>query len=141
MEEKVNKLTQYLMGMYESHMTWTREACLHSPIAALGANGLLVLEVLDCGDRLNMGALSEKTGLPLSTLTGITDKLVDRGLLERLRSERDRRVVEVAMSDSGHKAYAYRKEAHRSKSRHILSRLIASEQDQLLRLLAKIAAR
>lgn len=141
MEEKVNKLTQYLMGMYESHTTWTREACLHSPIAELGANGLLVLEVLDCGDRLNMGALSEKTGLPLSTLTGITDKLVDRGLLERLRSERDRRVVEVAMSSAGRTAYAYRKEAHRSKSRHVLSKLTVAEQKQLLTLLAKIVSK
>ena len=90
---------------------------------------------------MNMGTLSEETGLPLSTLTGLTDKLVSRGFLERSRSDFDRRVVEVGMTESGARAFSYRKNAHREKSRHILSALNPEEQKLLLGLLSKIADR
>ncbi len=141
MEENVKRLTQYLLGMYESHKSWTREACSHSPIAELGNNGLQVMQVLECGDRLNMRSLSDRTGLPLSTLTGIIDKLVEKGLLERVRSQRDRRVVEVIISTGGRKAYSYRTDAYYSQSRQLLSKLTPGEQQQLIKLLAKMMSK
>lgn len=137
-DEKVSRLTDYLIRMYESRDSWAKEACLHSPISTLGTSGVRVLEALDCGEPVNMGSLSEKTGLPLSTLTGIVDKLVEKGFLERTRSRNDRRVVEVGITDFGCHSLDYRKNAHQTKSKHILASLDPGEQDTLLQILSKI---
>ena len=140
-DEKVSCLTRYLLRMYESRDSWAKQACHNSPLAALGSNELRILETLDGTERMNMGSLSEQTSLPLSTLTGLTDKLVSRGFLERTRSDRDRRVVEVGLTEFGARAFAHRKDAHQDTSRRILSALDAEEQKLLLQLLSKIVDR
>jgi DNA-binding MarR family transcriptional regulator len=137
-DEKVSQLTDYLIRMYESRDSWAKQACMHSPISTLGRSEVRVLEALDCGEPVNMGSLSDKTALPLSTLTGIVDKLVDKGFLERTRSCHDRRVVEVGTTDFGRRSLDHRKSAHQTKSRNILACLDPVEQDTLLRLLSKI---
>ena len=137
-DEKVSYLTHYLIRIYESRDSWARQACMHSPIAKLATSSVRVLEVLDCAEPVNMGALSTKTDLPLSTLTGIVDKLLEMGFLERTRSLHDRRVVEVGITGIGCQTLEYRKNAHEAKSRHILAGLDSDEQDTLLRLLSKI---
>ena len=50
-----------------------------------------------------MTHLAESLGVPLSTATHTVDRLVAKGLVERNRSEEDRRVVEVQMSEYGRK--------------------------------------
>lgn len=137
-DEKVSLLTDYLIRIYESRDSWEKEACMNSPIAQLGASGIRVLEVLGCREPMNMGSLSEKTGLPLSTLTGIVDKLVDGGFLQRTRSRHDRRVVEVGITDFGCHSLDHRRNAHQTKSRQILTALDPGEQDTLLGILSKI---
>ena len=51
--------------------------------------------ILDSGERMMMSNLAESLGVPLSTATHTVDRLVAKGLVERNRSEEDRRVVEV----------------------------------------------
>ncbi len=114
-DEKVSRLTDYLIRMYESRDSWAKEACLHSPISTLGTSGVRVLEALDCGEPVNMGSLSEKTGLPLSTLTVIVDKLFEKGFLERTRSRNDRRVMEGVITCFVYHTLDYAKYAHLTK--------------------------
>lgn len=52
-------------------------------------------------DRLTMQELSEKMNLNTSTMTRIVDKLVRDGYVERKRSETDRRIVTVGLTDKG----------------------------------------
>ena len=128
-DEKVSHLTHYLIRIYESRDSWAREACMHSPISKLAASNVRVLEALDCGEPVNMGTLSAKTDLPLSTLTGIVDKLLEMGFLERTRSLHDRRVVEVGITGFGCQTLEDRKNAHEAKSRHILAVLDPVDQE------------
>lgn len=46
--------------------------------------------------------LAEEVGMPASTLTGVIDRLVDKGFVERSRNEKDRRVVIIKL---GKKSY------------------------------------
>jgi DNA-binding MarR family transcriptional regulator len=48
-----------------------------------------------------MTALAEAAQTSQASLTGIVDRMEDRGLVERLRSSADRRVVEVVITDAG----------------------------------------
>lgn len=59
-----------------------------------------LLAIHDSG-TCRMGALAEATQQSCGTLTGIVDRLIDDGLVERVRAVGDRRVVEVALTGEG----------------------------------------
>ncbi len=50
---------------------------------------------------LRMRALSDMLGVNLSTMTGIVDRLIERGLVERRADPEDRRIVLVQLTEAG----------------------------------------
>lgn len=77
----------------------------HAEGEALARQQVWVLAALSSGPR-RMSDLAESAGTSQASLTGIVDRLVERGLVDRRRSLEDRRVVEVAMTDEGREAMA-----------------------------------
>ena len=51
--------------------------------------------------KMTMNALSEWMSLATSTMTRIVDNLVRDGYIERTQDDRDRRVVQVSLTDKG----------------------------------------
>ncbi len=62
-----------------------------------GTQGILMGTLVHYG-KMNISDLSEKMGLSNSTVSVITDRLVKQGLIERTRSNEDRRVVHVSVT-------------------------------------------
>lgn len=62
---------------------------------------LIALLLTDKAQTLRMSMLAQGMGVPMSTATGIIDRLVKQGLLKRENSEEDRRVVTVSVTDKG----------------------------------------
>lgn len=53
------------------------------------------------GDGLPVSQLAHDLGVSVPTVTGIADRLVDSGMLKRVHSETDRRVVLLGLSREG----------------------------------------
>jgi len=62
---------------------------------------LLALMLAEKYRAVTMSNLAQAMSVPMSTATGIVDRLVKKGLLKRYRSEEDRRVVTVSLTDNG----------------------------------------
>lgn len=62
---------------------------------------LLALMLSDKYQTVTMSNLAQGMSVPMSTATGVVDRLVKKGLLERGRSEEDRRVVTVSLTEDG----------------------------------------
>ena len=54
-----------------------------------------ILDALWQEDGLSANEIGKKTGLANSTLTSMLDRMENAGLVKRLRSEKDRRVIRV----------------------------------------------
>lgn len=67
-------------------------------IELTGPQGMLVF-IVNKHKSLKISELSEKLGLSNSTVSGIVDRLEIQGLVERVRSKSDRRVVNVTLTD------------------------------------------
>jgi len=61
----------------------------------------MVLATLERCERLTATALSEETCHDMGALTRVVDDLEEEGLVRRERTERDRRVVEIALTAQG----------------------------------------
>lgn len=58
-----------------------------------------VLRELSKGDASRLSDISRRTGIPPNTLSGIVDRLEALGLVRRVRSLEDRRVIELHATD------------------------------------------
>lgn len=66
--------------------------------------GLLVLDFLREKHAATMGEISAVLHISMSSATGIIDKMIEQGYVLRERSDEDRRVVNVILSDKGVKS-------------------------------------
>ncbi|UUP17198.1 MarR family winged helix-turn-helix transcriptional regulator [Nitratireductor thuwali] len=62
---------------------------------------LIVLEIVAAAGRATPKDIAGKAGVGQATATSLVDKLVARGLVQRTRGERDRRIVWVSATEAG----------------------------------------
>jgi len=98
-----------------------------------------VLSALECGPR-RMSDLAEHAQTSQASLTGIVDRLEERGLMQRTRSEADRRVVEASLTDAGRAELFRSRAAFIGRLEGVLSPLDAEERMAFLVLLRKVTA-
>ncbi len=86
-----------------------------------------------------MRKIADKMRLAVSTITTIVDKLEAKGLVIRERSEEDRRIVKVSLTEKGQLVYQADLDSHLELSQAMLSTLNEDEQEILIVLLRKIS--
>ena len=96
------------------------------------------LILLGSSGRTIMSDFAGELGVPLSTATHTIDRLVAKGLVVRVRSEQDRRVVLVEMSEIGMAFQTALRARHHSMARSWLTPLSPAERETFLGLMAKI---
>ena len=80
----------------------------HRPGALSFAQYQLLFALAD-HDELSSGELAHAADLSPATVTQMLDALVERGLVTRVRSETDRRIVTCSLTDSGRDVIARRR--------------------------------
>jgi DNA-binding MarR family transcriptional regulator len=98
----------------------------------------LALRHLEPGSPLPMSALAELLHCDNSNITGIVDRLEDRGLVERRPAAHDRRVKHLLVTERGAEVRERLME-RMDRAPDELDRLTKAEQRQLLALLRKVA--
>ena len=95
------------------------------------ANDMHVIEAIGTGDPKNMTAVARGLGVTTGTLTIAVNSLVKKGFVNRVRSEEDRRVVLVSLSEKGKKAYIHHEKFHEEMIEAVLERLTEEEKQVL----------
>lgn len=98
---------------------------------------LMVLRKVSVHPELSVTELAERMSLGNSAVSGIVDRMVKAGLITRQRSEQDRRIFRVALTDKGGEILEKSQEALR---RHLLPLIDIPEEDarELLRIHGQI---
>jgi DNA-binding MarR family transcriptional regulator len=104
------------------------------PGADLSLEEAMVLFSLRQCDQTTPGELASRHEVPKSTMTGILDRLVEKGLVRRWPDDKDRRQVHVALAEAGRdKQIDPRRigDAIKAEFAHALSRLSPADLDKL----------
>jgi DNA-binding MarR family transcriptional regulator len=112
-------------------------------VTAVAARHELSLTLLRVGAILRdrtptMSELAAHLGLDRSTITGLVDRAVHRGILRRVDDERDRRSSRVALTEAGRALAATCGDEIASELRPLVARLAPAERDRLTRLLVAL---
>ncbi len=117
--DKNNTATSHLVNVQEAHL-----------LLRLGTRGALA-----------MSEIAAALQLSLSSVTTTVDKLENKALVLRERSDEDRRVVRVGLTPKGREFCDLVEEGHLDLTVSILDALEQTEQETLLEMFRKVTAR
>jgi len=125
---QVRDFRRFLRHFTRVTNTQLRHCCTEVTLAQC----LVLLEV-DEQERLTVGQLASRLRLDDSTLSRTIDGLVRKGLLDRIRDDRDRRVVWIGLTAVGTAACNAIHEQNDAVYRKIFDRIPASKRDAVVR--------
>ncbi len=102
---------------------------------------LTVVKILEGIGDISLSELSDKIRAQNSTVTGIIDRMEREGLVQRVRSTEDRRVVHIRLTEKGEKLARGIPVEPMVIFRSALGSLTAQETRDLLKVLTKLAKR
>jgi DNA-binding MarR family transcriptional regulator len=85
-----------------------------------------------------MSEIASKLDITMGTLTTAIDKLIKKGYVERSRSEIDRRIVNVSLTNKGKLAYRIHEKFHLDMVKEIMNDFSDEEEEILLTALQKL---
>lgn len=111
---------------------------LHHVLGGGRASQSRTLHILEEHGEVTQRQLLELMNIRQSSLSEVVQKLEEQGLIQRERSDADRRQIIIRLSDTGKKQIQHMDEQRILQSRDLLAALTDEEQQQLSRLLGKL---
>ncbi|WP_339488072.1 MarR family winged helix-turn-helix transcriptional regulator [Pseudomonas sp. EL_65y_Pfl2_R95] len=104
-EIKLSSVVAFEMPIFQALRRLQQAGEVHakrlSRFGGLTPMQLMVLQVLEKESRITASDLSGQVSLTAATLSGLLDRLEERGLLQRQRDDQDRRRQWLLISDEG----------------------------------------
>lgn len=101
-------------------------------------NDMHVIEAIGMDGAKNMTSVARSLDVTTGTLTIAINSLVKKGYVDRVRSEEDRRVVLVSLSEKGQRAYLHHSRFHEQMIDSVVEELTEEEQQILEKALTKL---
>lgn len=127
MEDAYATINNILVNLINEIWELEEKAIITEEFKDLTNNDMHVIEAIGLGDGNNMSSIAKKLNITVGSLTTAMNSLVNKKYVERRRSEEDRRVVFVKLTERGVKAYRHHEDYHRQMTRAILDKLDEAE--------------
>ncbi len=131
----LQELVQDILKQFQ----YVNAAAANGPHVELNMQELRVVEFLGNEGPRMMRELAEYLTVAVNSVTSIVDHLEAKGLVHRQRSEEDRRVIRVELTESGREIYQSAVEVNLRLFRSMLGALTEDEQEIFMVLFRKIA--
>ncbi len=138
--ERIERIDR-VVASYELLMR--RVAAFHAPElleVAVTMSQAKVLYLAAAAQGIRMSELAARLGVAISTTSGLVDRLVDHGLLDRHDDPADRRQVVVTITPTGRADLERFRELNAAQLRRVLERLGDAELDVVERATCLLAA-
>jgi DNA-binding MarR family transcriptional regulator len=99
---------------------------------------ILVMKVLNQCGEMKVSDISRELDLSNSTVSGIIDRLVEKKIVQRKRSDEDRRIVMISLADEYRQPVKRGLNAFAQKMRKVLSTITEEDFDSIIRGLEKL---
>ncbi len=133
-----NTLNELLVKLFRDINVIEENALRTGEYSDVTANDIHVIEAVGVDEPKNMTSVARALEVTTGTLTIAINSLVRKGYVNRVRSEEDRRVVLVSLSEKGKRAYLHHQNFHARMIESVLEELTEEEQQVLGRALAKL---
>ena len=134
----VSTLNEMLVKLFRSINVIEERAIRTGEYRDVTANDMHVIEAIGTEEAKNMTSVARSLDVTTGTLTIAVNSLVKKGYVDRVRSEEDRRVVLISLSEKGKRAYLHHRKFHDQMIDAVVEELTEEEQQVLERALRKL---
>ena len=132
-------LNEILVRLFRSIMDVEEKAIITQEFQDITNNDMHIIEAVGLGEGNNMTTIAKKMKITVGSLTTSMNSLVKKHYVERNRSEEDRRIVNITLTQKGIKAYKHHEEFHEKMSQAAISEMSEDEVKVLLKSLNNLS--
>lgn len=133
-------LNEVLVKLFREIMTIEEQSLKKGDFKDLTVNDMHVIEAVDIYESKNMTTVARSLNVTTGTLTISINGLVKKGYVDRIRSETDRRVVLISLTEKGRSAHAWHEQFHQEMVQAVIADLDEEEQIVLQRALTDLTS-
>lgn len=126
-------INDVLVNLFNEILELEEKAIITEEFRDISNNDMHIIEAVGLGNESTMSAVAKKLRITAGSLTTSMNSLVKKQYVERDRSEKDRRIVYIRLTEKGRRAYYHHENFHREMT----NAAIASLSEEELPLLAK----
>ena len=138
--EHYKMLNDILVNLFNEILGIEEKALTSSEFRDISVNDMHILEAVGTEEPRSMSSVAKSLSVTVGTLTIAMNNLVKKGYVNRARSEEDRRVVLISLSEKGEKAYYHHQKFHDDMIQAIMTDLDETQRDALTQALNKLRA-
>ena len=131
-------LNDVLVNLFRDINSIEEKAIASQEYQDLTNNDMHVIEAVGIKEPRNMTSVANTLGITVGTLTISINGLVKKGYVHRVRSDADRRVVLVSLTEKGEKAYHHHEKFHEDMIQSLLKDLSEEETKTLVSALTNL---
>ena len=131
-------LNEVLVRIFRNINTVEEQALRTEEYKDVTINDIHVIEAIGMEEQKNMTTVAKSLHVTTGTLTISINSLVKKNYVERVRSEEDRRVVLVSLTEKGKKAFLHHRQFHDKLVNEIVEQLSDEEKRVLGKALNRI---
>lgn len=129
---------EVLVKLFNDIMHIEEKAIITDEFKDISNNDMHIIEAIGITEPKNMSQVAKELSVTVGTLTIAINNLVKKGYVDRVRSEKDRRVVYISLSKKGRKAYEHHAKFHKEMIQATVEGLSADEVNVLVKALGNL---
>lgn len=129
---------ELLVNLFNHVMDMEAKAVITPEFCDISNNDMHIIEAIGVDELKNMSEIARKLAVTVGTLTTNMNGLEKKGYIIRERSQTDKRVVHVRLTDKGRKAFFHHRDFHKKMIRAIVKDLSGEEMEALYRCLMNL---
>lgn len=130
--------TDVLVNLFNEILDLEERALITPEYKNISVNDMHIMDAVGIREQKNMSTVARALNVTVGTLTIAVNNLVKKGYIQRVRSEEDRRVVLISLTEKGEKAFCHHRDFHEKMVLAILKDLNVEETEALTRALTKL---
>lgn len=136
--DNYDTLNHLLVELFRDIMNIEEKAVITPEFKDITNNDMHIIEAIGRTEQKNMSAIAKSLSVTVGTLTIAINNLVKKGYVHRVRSEKDRRVVLISLTEKGRKAFDHHKRFHERMIDAAMNEIPDEEMDILVKALKNL---
>ena len=132
-------INDILVNLFNEILKLEEDAIITDEFKDITNNDMHIIEAVGLSGENTMSVVAKKLGITAGSLTTSVNSLVNKKYVTRQRSEEDRRVVFLRLTQKGKRAYEHHREYHRQMTEAVISRLDENEVPVLIKTLTGLS--
>lgn len=131
-------INELLVNLFNHVMDLEGKAVITEEYRDITNNDMHIIEAIGIDEPRNMSVIAHRLSVTVSTLTTNMNGLEKKGYIKRERSQEDKRVVYVILTEKGRKAFFHHRDFHKKMIKAIVKDLSEEEMEILYRCLVNL---